>query len=387
MTWNRTSAAWLVLFLLISACSSKEAGVPDAAEEAPGEEPGTFKVGAIIPLSGEYESLGATQRLAFSLAQEDARKQRRTALELVFGDSQLRDLRTQRQYRRMVDEEKVVAFVEVTGNELALMLEEMAAKDKIPIVSGIDTHPRLTRGKGTYFFRVVPSDAASSAVLSQWALDQGLGTAAVVYDESDWGVGLKDSILGTYRTQGGSLPEDAVIAVEEEATDLASAIARLRAVSPKACFVALAGSQAGSFVKQAAEKGFQGVFLGLDSLAQPAFLEAAGDARTRVRLLLPSEGKSEASRRFAETYRGKTGEEPDLVAIKAYESYMVVLAAIEALQRAGKPVTGEAIRKTLEGIQVPGLTGNLSFDRYHDLRHAVFDRFTYDAEGNRIPAP
>jgi len=306
---------------------------------------------------------------------------------VVFGDSQLRDLRTEREYHRLVNEEKVAAFIEVTGNALALKLEDLAAKDKVPIVSGIDTHPRLTRGKGAWFFRVVPSDSVSSTALAKWALDQGLGTAAIVHDQSDWAAGLKDSILGTYRTQGGSLPEDAVIAVKDDAKDFTDAVARLRARSPKACFVALVGEQAGRFIKQAVEKGYGGVFLGLDNLAQPPFLEAAGDAKARVRLLLPTAGASEAGRRFAETYRGKTGEEPDLVAIKAYESYMTVLAAVEALQKAGKPVTGEAIRKTLEGIQVEGLTGTLSFDRYHDLREARFDRFAYDAKGNRVPAP
>jgi branched-chain amino acid transport system substrate-binding protein len=379
MTWRRTALVLLGALLLLAGCKGNSG--------APQEDPNAVRVGAIIPLSGEYESLGGTQRLAFALAQADARRQRRPALKLVFGDSQLRDLRTERAYRRMVDQDKVVAFVEVTGNALALKLEDLAARDRVPIVSGIDTHPRLTRGKGTYFFRVVPSDGVSSTVLSQWALDQGLATAAILYDESDWGVGLKDSILGTYRTKGGNLPEDAVIAVKDDATDFAPVISKLRAHPPKACFVALVGEQAGRFVKQAVERGFNGVFLGLDNLAQPAFLKAAGDAKTRVRLVLPTAGKSASSRRFAETYRSKTGEEPDLVAVKAYESYMVVLSAVEAVQRTGKPVTGEAIHKALEGIQVEGLTGRLSFDRYHDLREADFDRFIYNASGARVPAP
>jgi branched-chain amino acid transport system substrate-binding protein len=382
MHWRRSAFILPGILLLTAACAGDKGD-----DQFPAEDPNAVRVGAIIPLSGEYENLGGTQRVAYALAQEDARRQRRTALKLVFGDSQMRDLKTERQYRRLVNEEKVVAFVEVTGNALALKLADLAARDKVPIVSGIDTHPRLTRGKGAWFFRVVPSDAVSSAVLAQWALDQGLGSAAILYDQSDWGTGLKDAILGTYRTKGGSLPEDAVIAVKEDAADFADAISKLRAESPKACFVALVGEQAGRFVKQAVEKGYSGVFLGLDNLAQPPFLEAAGDAKTRTRLLLPTEGKSAASRRFAETYREKTGEEPDLVAIKAYESYMVVLAAVEALQKAGKPVTGEAIRKTLEGIQVQGLTGTLSFDRYHDLREARFDRFAYDAQGKRVPAP
>jgi branched-chain amino acid transport system substrate-binding protein len=218
-------------------------------------------------------------------------------------------------------------------------------------------------------------------------LQQGLDTAALLYDQSDWGVGLKDSILDTYRTKGGTLPEDAVIPIKEDVTDFSPAISRLQAQSPKACFVALVGEQAGHFVKQAVEKGFKGVFLGLDNLAQPPFMEAAGDARTGVRLLLPTAGNSAASRRFAETYREKTGEEPDLAAIKAYESYIVVLSAVEAVQRAGKPVTGEEIRKALEGIQVQSLTGTLSFDRYHDLRQPRFDRRMYDRNGARVPAP
>jgi branched-chain amino acid transport system substrate-binding protein len=383
MTRSRTSSFLLATLLALAACAGDQSDAGKAGDEGPG----TIKVGAIIPLSGEYESIGGTQRIAYALAQEDARRQRRTPLKLVFGDSQLRDLRTEREYRRLVDQDKVVAFVEVTGNALALKLEELAARDKVPIVSGIDTHPRLTRGKGTYFFRVVPSDSASAAALSRWAMDGGLRQAAMVYDESDWAAGFKDALLGSYRTQGGSLPEDGAIAVQDDATDFASAISRLRALSPPVCFVGLTGRQAGLFVKQAVEKGFGGVFLGGQNLAQPAFLDAAGGAKTRVRVVLPTASGAAASRDFAATYRGKTGEEPDLVAVKAYESYMVVLAAVEALQKAGKPVTGEGVRKALEGLQIEGLTGPLSFDRYHDLRQAKFERWAYAASGERVPAP
>src|SRR5262245_54301184 len=121
---RRTAFVLLGTVPLLAGCNGQA--------DLPREDPNAVKVGAIIPLSREYESLGATQRLAYGLAQEAARRQRRPALKLVFGDSQLRDLRTEQVYRRLVSQDKVVAFVEVTGNALALKLEENAVRDKVP---------------------------------------------------------------------------------------------------------------------------------------------------------------------------------------------------------------------------------------------------------------
>jgi branched-chain amino acid transport system substrate-binding protein len=386
MNTQRTRRLMLVGLLTWSACSGRQEtgsstqGAPAATGTA------SIAVGAILPLTGENASFGTTQRAAFEIAEQDAKRQGHAVPRLVYGDSKLDKDLTLKEFRRLVDQDKVVAFVEVTGSGPALALEDIAAKDHVPIVSGIDTSPKLT-GAGRYFFRVIASDAYSSQILSQWALEKRLKKAALVFNqETDWAVGFKTSALAAYRSKGGQLPDDAEVAVTNDTVDFSPAISRLKKQAPQAVFVGLMGRQAGLFVKQAVDKGLEGPFLGVDNLAQQEFVDNAGVARTRALLALPSEVRSDAGRKFEEAYKAHTGRAADAIAFKAYDSYMAVLDAIEAIEKTGAPVTGPALQQALTTLHFEGLTGPISFDGNNDLAQARYDRFTYDAKGAKVPA-
>lgn len=388
MTTKRTLHFFLAGLLLLAACSQREdRGTTQTKIDSSTPSTRAVTVGAILPLSGENASFGTTQRAAFEIAESDAKSQGRTVPRLVYGDSKLDKDLALKEFRRLVDQDKVVALVEVTGSGPAIALEGLAAKDQVPIVSGIDTSPELTAGGGPYFFRVIASDAYSSQILSEWVLEKGLKKAALVFNqETDWAVGFKNSALGAYRAKGGQLPDMAVVAVTNDTLDFAPAISLLKKQSPQAIFVGLMGRQAGLFVKQAVDKGLNGPFLGVDNLAQQEFVDNAGETRTRALLVLPTEVRSETGRKFEEAYHAKTGREADAIAFKAYDSYMAVLHAIEALQKAGEPVTGPAIQRTLSSLRFEGLTGPISFDRENDLAEAKYERLSYAADGTKVPA-
>lgn len=385
MTTKRSLHLLLTVFLLLSACGRHDG---QGIAQKPAVNPSSsVTIGAILPLSGENASFGTTQRAAFEIAEADAKSQGRAVPRLVYGDSKLDKDLTLKEFRRLVDQEKTIALVEVTGSGPALALEDLAAKDQVPIVSGIDTSPDLTAGGGPYFFRVIASDAYSSQILSKWALEKGLKKAALVFNqETDWAVGFKNSALSAYRAKGGLLPDTAVVATTNDTVDFAPVISRLKKLSPQAVFVGLMGRQAGLFVKQAVDKGFDGPFLGVDNLAQQEFVDNAGEARTQALLVLPTEVRSEAGRKFETAYRAKTGREADAIAYKAYDSYMAVLHAIEALTKAGEPITGPSIQRMLTNLRFEGLTGPISFDREGDLLEANYERLRYAADGTKVPA-
>jgi len=345
-------------------------------------------VGAILPLTGPDSSFGTTQRAAIEIADADAKRQGIAAPRIVFGDSQMKKDLALKEFRRLVDQERVAAFVEVSGSGPALALERVAAKDEVPIVSGLDTSPALTAGGGPYFFRVIPSDAYSSQVLSAWAFEKGLKKAAlIVNQQNDWAVGFRDSAKSAFRAKGGDLPDDAIISVTDDTTNFAAAISQLRSHNPQAVFVGLMGRQAGLFVKQAVDKGLPGPFLGVDNLSQQEFVDNAGEARTAARFVLPAELKSDAVRTFGVAFRDKTGREADGIAFKTYDSYWAVLRAIQVVEKSGQPVTGASIQKALSALDFVGLTGPIAFDSNNDLKQASYDRLAYDAAGSKVAAP
>jgi len=385
MSFTRRSLFVLIFGLLsLTGCQRTEQAASPASAAGVQDH---VAVGAILPLSGENASFGTTARAAFEIAEEDIRAQHRSLPSLVYGDSRLDKDQALKEFRRLVDQSRVVAFAEVTGSGVALALKDVAARESVPMVSGVDTSPELTLGGGPMFFRVIPSDAYSSQVLSQWVIGKGIKKAALVANQqNDWAVGFKASAINAFRQNGGELPDDAVVTVTNDTVDFSPAISRLKKQTPQAVFVALMGKQAGLFVKQAVDKGLKGPFLGVDNLAQQEFTETAGPARTRALIVLPSDVKSEAGKKFAARFRAKTGRDADGIAYKAYDSYMAVENAIETVQRSGQTVTGARVQQALKALKFDGLTGPIAFDQNNDLADAKYDRLTFDAAGKTVPA-
>lgn len=354
----------------------------------PVSQAGGMPVGAVLPLTGENASFGTTARAAYQIAEEDALKQGLPKIKLVYGDSKLDKDLGLKEFRRLVDIEKVMGFVEVTGSGVALALAPIAEKNQVPIVSGINSSPELTHKGGQYFFRVIPSDAYSGKVLSEWTVGSGLRRGALVYNQQNgWATGFKSAIMPEYRARGGDLPDDAVVPVSDDTVDFSGAIARMKRSQPQAWFVGLMGRQAGLFVKQASEKGVTSLFFGVDNLAQTEFVQGAGQGLVNTRLALPSEVQSPRTQDFAQRYKAATGRDADAIAYKAYDAYMVLAEAIKNLQAAGRPVTSPNLKEQLEKTRIEGLTGTIEFDEHHDLKEATYDRLKYLQTGEKVPAP
>ncbi len=365
----------LTLALLSSACGRS---VDNGKSE--------ITVGAILPLSGENASFGATSRAAFEIAQADALAAGRVALKVVYGDSQMESGKALTQWSRLVREERVVAFVEVAGSGVALALAKIAERDSIPMLSGINTSPALTTDGGPFFFRVIPSDAYSAKVLSEWMIGDSLSQGALIYNQQNgWAVGFHGAVTAAFPSFGGKLPNEAILTVTDATVDFGPAINTLRARKPQVVFVGLMGRQAGLFVRQAVDKGLTGPFVGVDNIAQQEFTEAAGPAAVNARLVLPSQSSSDRVSRFAEAYKTRTGRSPDALAYTAYDAYLTLLTAIEKVRANGEAVTGSAIKVALDSINVDGLTGPVAFDQHHDLKTASYARFSFSAQGGQIP--
>jgi branched-chain amino acid transport system substrate-binding protein len=369
--------AALLLLLTLAAC-----GTEKPQPQAQGEVP----IGAVLPLSGENASFGTTARFAYQIAEEDAARQGLPKIRLVYGDSKLDKDLALKEYRRLVDMEKVAGFVEITGSGVALAVAPVAEKDQIPIVSGINTSPELTDKGGKYFFRVISSDAYSGKVLSDWTVEAGLRRAALVFNQQNgWATGFKSAITSAYRARGGELPDDAIVPVSDDTVDFSGAIARLKQSQPQVWFVGLMGRQAALFVKQASEKGVSGPFFGVDNLAQTEFVQGAGRGLTNTKLALPAEVQGPRGQDFARRYKALAGRDADAIAYKAYDAYMVIADAIKNLQAANKPVNGPNLKEQLEKTRMEGLTGVIEFDEHHDLREATYDRLKYSQTGEKVP--
>lgn len=370
----RFSVILVSAVLLACGCQSTQSGT------------GSVKVGALLPLSGDNASFGTTARDAYLIAEQDLKEQGKTPLELDYGDSRLDPTVANNEFTRLVTQDHVIGFVEVTGSGIALSLAPRADAQHIPLLSAIDTSPLLTTQGGHYFFRVIPSDAYSSKVLASWLTEKQLKTAAMIVNQQNgWATGFRSAIVPAYRSQGGALPDDAILPVTDATVDFNSAIVRLEGTHPQAWFIGLMGRQAGLFVKQAVARGIAGPFVGVDNLDQAEFSAAAGPAASHAWFVLPADISSAAGKQFAQEYKAKFQRMPDSLAYAAYDAYFVMQHALDTMKAARRPMTGENLQQALAATKFNGVTGTIEFDQNHDLKEASYQRWTYDTKGHKIP--
>lgn len=362
------------LSLIFSSCGSKD------------EKHEIITVGALLALTGENASHGITEKRGIELALEEINSNGGILgkpLKIVFADMRMEAEPALAEYRRLVSIHNVPIILGVTGSGVALALAEIAAQDKVVLLSDIDTSPELTRKGGRYFFRVIPSDDISSKFLARWAIGQGWTTAALIYNSQNaWSLGCKQAIESAFNKAGGKIIGP--IAVTDQTVNFKSQISTLKAGNPQAYFVTLMGRQAGLFVRQCADKKIFGPFLGTDNLSQDEFPTNAGEFAEKAYFAMPFEGSSPKLESLRKKYEEKYGQTLEGIAINAYDSLMLTANIIESILKEGKNISGEVIREKLLRIKFKGLIGDIEFTENGDLKREDFEMFIYK-DGNVIP--
>lgn len=368
----------LLLMFLLGGCDGQKAG-PSAE---PAQTP--IRIGSVLALSGEHQSFGITQRNGMELALAEinaAGGVNGRPLEIVYADSQLDVDRGEQEYKRLVNAEGIKVIVGMTGSGVALRVAPLAEKDQVVVLDSIDTSPKLTTEGGSYFFRNIASDAYGGQVLASWAIERGHKTAALIYNsENDWATGCKGAVEAAYPAVGGTFAIEAT-AVVDATSDFGGPTASIKGAAPSAVFACLMGRQAGLFVQQATTSGLNGPFFGTDPFSQQEFIDNMGVGGERTLFALPAADQNPQYVAFAAEYKERYGSEADAIAAKAYDALQVMAVALR------KAESGPALRDALAQASYNGITGENAFDQNGDLARAAFDRFTYNKERARVPAP
>ena len=96
-----------------------------------------------------------------------------------------------------------------------------------------------------------------------WMLEEGYDSVAILYENSDYGLGLKDVVQKAFTAAGGQ-----VVGIETyylgETKDFSSIITKIRATSPEAVFVAGLYNEA-AHLQQSKAVGWEPAFFGVDA--------------------------------------------------------------------------------------------------------------------------
>lgn len=334
----------------------------------------TVKFGATFPLTGEVASYGQKAKRGIEMAVDDQNARGGILgkqIAVNFQDDRNDKKEAVSIMTKFATIDKVSVVFGSAGSGVSLAIAPPANRYKVILISPISSSSQLSTEGGDFFFRTCPADDLQAEVLSKWVFDSGAKKVAVVYTNNSWGKPLAEGFQIKFESMGGQVINSE--GVQENTADFRTIIAKLKGMGNLDAVVSPTyPKEGGIFVRQAQELGLNVPLYGGDNWGSPEFRNVAGDAANGVFYTAPSENTSSAFEKFAQRYKAKYGEEPDVFGAYSYDAAVAVFKAIEV---AGTPDAGK-VREALLNVSFEGVSGEIAFRPNGDLQSEAFAKKT-----------
>jgi branched-chain amino acid transport system substrate-binding protein len=295
---------------------------------------------------------------------------------------------------RLVTRDNVSAIFGEFHSSVALAETEVAHKYGVPWVGTDVWADKITAQQYPEVFRLAPANSLVYVKVAQWMVDQGFKHVAIIAENTDFGQDGAKVVSAILKQKG---VDQTLVTIDLNQQDFTPALLRLMsgAQKPDIIQMVVAGQAQYQIVKQACQLGFAPTaktkLLGSTGLLQKEVWEVDGDCAKNllaVNIATPKKDWNAKAAAFAAAFQKKYNRPPTGVAMEAYDTLGVVVAAIQQAKSADR----KAIIKALETIKWEGVNGTYSFPAtkdpawaYHQFVDVPFHIIQYTAK-NQAPS-
>lgn len=317
---------------------------------------GPFKIGVILPLSGDTASYGISVRRGIELALADERAAGLTNVELVYEDGHCEGRSAANAANKLISLDKVRLLVGEVCSGGTLAVAPIAHRRKIPLITPASTSPMISKA-GPFMFRTIPSDALQGAFAADLMKKKGFRRVAVLYPNEDYGIGFKKVFESGFAAAGGQITASETF--ERGSVDLRAQITKVRESKPDAVFlICNSPDSALAAIRQIRETGVKVPLFGSEGIKTKETAELAAAEGT----VITSVSAGHAA--FAEKLKKAYGEDPGPYAAQGYDAMRTAAAAIRA---AGPDADGAKLRDAIRAVTFEGVSGTIRFDDHGDI--------------------
>ncbi|WP_308621026.1 ABC transporter substrate-binding protein [uncultured Desulfovibrio sp.] len=365
MKFGKTLALFAALVLGFGAQATLAADA--AADKAP------IKIGVYLPLTGQNAFGGQLELEGVRLAHKEMPEVLGRPVELVVVDNKSDKVEAANAVKRLIERDKVVAFIGTYGSSLAMAGAEIGEKARVPGVGTSCTNPLVTQGK-KYYFRACFIDPYQGAAAATYAKENlGFNKAAVLMDmTNDYAVGLSNFFTRSFKKLGGEVVANLKYSSGDQ--DFTAQLTELIAKNPDIVFMPAYFAEGAIIMKQARELGAKFRLMGADAMDNPDTVKLGGKAvEGFLHTTFPYDptmaNMSAEAKRFTEAWKkAYPDKDTNVNGALGYNCYFLIL---DAIKRAGK-AEPEAIAKALaETVELPTALGKLSINATHDAEMPV----------------
>lgn len=327
------------------------------------------KIGVVCPISGQSAIAGQYIKNGISLIEDELNKDggldikgKKKPVKFIYEDNEAKPDITANVYRKLIDQDKVLAIVGPDMSKCILAGGPVAQASKIPCIGTFTTNTKVTQ-IGDYVFRACFIDPFQGMVMAQYARENlKANTAAILYNNADdYSKGLQENFKKVFEEMGGKVVEIQSYG-GSDIKDFNAQLTKIKAVNPEVLFLPNLFSEVPLQAKQARDMGITAKLLGGDSWDSPDVPNIAGKEPIEGAAFAAAfspEDPSPIAQDFVKRYKEKFNANPNSNAVLAYEAAQIVLKAVQDAEKLDGPSIRDAMYK-IKDLQVP--SGSISFD-------------------------
>lgn len=287
-----------------------------------------IKIGVILPFTGELASYGDQLKKGIEIAKADISIV--TQIKVFYADSKGEAKTAASEMQKLININKVNYIIGDVSSSVTLAIAPIAKQNKVFLICPGASSPKL-QNINEYFARNYPSSVSESIESAKFLYnDKNVKEVAIVYVNSEYGLGIRDMFGQTFKDLGGKIILTDPYEFGE--TDFKTIITKLRISKSPAIYLGGNQKEMGHFMRQLREINYNPIVISNISFLEPDCINIAGKAADSV--IVPvayynhKDTLMKGTYQFAEKYMNKFKDEPSVVNAIGYDALELIINAI-----------------------------------------------------------
>ncbi|KAB2330498.1 ABC transporter substrate-binding protein [Cytobacillus depressus] len=369
----------IVCILLLSACSSGAINTATKSDDKGKKENDsadqTIKIGALLPATGVYASLGENVNNGMELYFEEHNWEvAGKKIEIVHEDSEADPQVSLRKLRKMIEQDKIDILTGPISTAVAYAIRDDVDKNKLPFLVSHAGGNDLTRSKRSdYIWRSSFSSWQIGHSMGQWAFNNVGKKIYLTAADYAFGHEVVEAFKEAYTNAGGEIVDEVYPPLGNN--DYSSYLGKMNRDDIDGIYAFFAGSDAVRFVQQYEQYGLKGKIplIGSGWLVAEDVRPQQGNAPEGIKssIFWDYSLETEENKKFVEAYEKKFNKRPSIESLEGYDAAAIMAKAIESLN--GDVSDPTKIVEQISSVELISPRGLIKFDK--DTHHVIQDLY------------
>jgi branched-chain amino acid transport system substrate-binding protein len=343
----------------------------------------TFKIGLILPMTGQQASTGRQIEAAAKLymAQNGDTVAGKKVELIVKDDTSIPDV-TKRLAQDLVVNDKVNVLAGFGITPSALATAPIATQSKTPLVVMAAATSSITQAS-PYVVRTSFTLAQAAVAMGDWAPKNGIKKVVTLVSDYGPGIDAEKYFKERLTFNGGQIADSLRVPLRNP--DFAPFLQKVRDLKPDALFVFVPSGAGAAVMKQFLERGMDkaGIkLIGTGDVTDDDQLNGMGDGALGVVTShhYSTAHPSAVNKKFVEAFeKANPGLRPNFMAVGGYDGMRVIYEALKATKGQGG---GDALLAAMKGQIFESPRGPMFIDaQTRDVVHNIYLRKVEKKDG------